>query len=319
MKIYEGNPCSICEQELKFDDDVVVCPYCGTPYHRDCYDKEGACRHSAEHGTFEWTSAVKHILVVDPSDKAVFAKAGFNRNDKNNAVTGSTQAGLKCPSCGTDCTEESVFCTTCGKPIHEKAQAAAKPELMPAMPIMNTSTLKNSDTFDDITVKDWTVYIGQNAPYYLMNFKKQDERGHKIGFTLSAALFAPYYFLYRKVWGIAIFSTILLFIFNIPSALVMLENVGYPLPAGLTIKELSEIASWTATITMVIRFLFGFFAVAIYRSHSAKVIKKWQKNAPSHEAYQSKLKSKAGPSRAVLYVIMGIGLFMMVSTRFLGL
>ena len=43
---------------MKFfdDEDIVVCPECGTPYHRECWNRVGTCIHSAEHGSYEWKS-----------------------------------------------------------------------------------------------------------------------------------------------------------------------------------------------------------------------------------------------------------------------
>lgn len=40
---FTGSKCIICENEFNDNDDIVVCPECGTPYHRECYQKEGKC------------------------------------------------------------------------------------------------------------------------------------------------------------------------------------------------------------------------------------------------------------------------------------
>lgn len=37
---YTGKKCPICSEKFKADDDIVVCPKCGAPYHRSCYEKE---------------------------------------------------------------------------------------------------------------------------------------------------------------------------------------------------------------------------------------------------------------------------------------
>ena len=34
---YTGIPCAACGKKFTAEDDVVVCPECGTPYHRACY------------------------------------------------------------------------------------------------------------------------------------------------------------------------------------------------------------------------------------------------------------------------------------------
>ena len=55
MYQFTGCPCSVCGKTLTDTDDIVVCPDCGAPYHRACYEKQGACVYAARHGTgFEW-------------------------------------------------------------------------------------------------------------------------------------------------------------------------------------------------------------------------------------------------------------------------
>ena len=55
MARYTNNHCPVCEQAFTDADDIVVCPECGTPYHRECWKKVGACVHEAEHAVgFEW-------------------------------------------------------------------------------------------------------------------------------------------------------------------------------------------------------------------------------------------------------------------------
>ena len=41
MPKYYGCPCEGCGKPLTLQDDIVVCPDCGAPYHRDCYEKLG--------------------------------------------------------------------------------------------------------------------------------------------------------------------------------------------------------------------------------------------------------------------------------------
>ncbi len=41
MPKYYGCPCEGCGKPLTLQDDIVVCPDCGAPYHRTCYEKMG--------------------------------------------------------------------------------------------------------------------------------------------------------------------------------------------------------------------------------------------------------------------------------------
>ena len=49
-------PAPYANKNSKKADDIVVCPDCGTPYHRECWKKVGVCVHQADHAAgFEWT------------------------------------------------------------------------------------------------------------------------------------------------------------------------------------------------------------------------------------------------------------------------
>lgn len=43
--------CPVCNKTFTENDDVVVCPECGTPHHRECYKSLGKCFNEALHGT----------------------------------------------------------------------------------------------------------------------------------------------------------------------------------------------------------------------------------------------------------------------------
>ena len=49
MNDYVGCVCSVCNKPFAAGDDIVVCPECGTPYHRACYQAAGGCVHEAQH------------------------------------------------------------------------------------------------------------------------------------------------------------------------------------------------------------------------------------------------------------------------------
>ena len=50
---YTGVECPVCKQKFNENDDVVVCPVCGTPHHRACYSRLGNCANESRHdGSF---------------------------------------------------------------------------------------------------------------------------------------------------------------------------------------------------------------------------------------------------------------------------
>ncbi len=46
-----GKKCACCGAYLFDEDDVVFCPVCGAPHHRDCYNAKGQCAFESLHGT----------------------------------------------------------------------------------------------------------------------------------------------------------------------------------------------------------------------------------------------------------------------------
>lgn len=52
MSIEQKNlSCSLCHSYLFQEDDVVYCPVCGAPHHRECYNSIGHCALEQTHGT----------------------------------------------------------------------------------------------------------------------------------------------------------------------------------------------------------------------------------------------------------------------------
>lgn len=47
----DGQSCALCHAYLFPEDDVVYCPECGAPHHRECYNSIGKCALEELHGT----------------------------------------------------------------------------------------------------------------------------------------------------------------------------------------------------------------------------------------------------------------------------
>ena len=50
MSEQTARECVFCHKPLTEQDDVVVCPECGAPYHRACYEQAGRCVFTEKHG-----------------------------------------------------------------------------------------------------------------------------------------------------------------------------------------------------------------------------------------------------------------------------
>ncbi len=288
MGKYEGIHCPICNKEFTETDDIVVCPECGAPHHRECYLKNGKCAFADKHGTGEtWHAPGNH-------------------------AEGTSGATVQCPSCGASNPAEGIFCTHCGKPLKGfgPQQGAQNPYGQPGfggnqqnpfgqpgmdqrpggpfgMPFGTYSMdpyggLSPEEEIDGVSVLELQEIVGENSAYYLPRFKQMSE-GKKTSWCWSGCFFSFYYFLYRKVYSMAIVSalisiliftgTTLLSMRTLPdlfSALTGIVAQGVQVDTAYLFKI--EMASQLVSIAVMA--IFGLFSTRLYKWHIFRKIKK---------------------------------------------
>ena len=200
---YIGNKCPVCEQYFHSDDDIVVCPDCGTPHHRACYESLGHCANQELH--------------QEGYD--------FSKDEKKNE---NADAAI-CHSCGKENDKYQFFCKYCGAPLQPEerkqstannAQNAQGPEQHSpfggavggapfAAPFLDPlgGVPAETDLGDDVTAGEAAKYVKQNTPYFIRIFSNIQSFGRS-KFNFSAALFSGGYLLYRKMYklGALIFA-----------------------------------------------------------------------------------------------------------------
>lgn len=194
---YTGETCPVCKLTFAEEDDIVVCPDCGTPHHRKCYLQNKRCAHVAAHATgFVWQPAEA------PESEAAQAP------NEQTAV---------CPHCGAKNPAEEPVCTSCGARLYHAAPQMPPmrppffPPVQPQTFRVGTDVLSPTDTIGGNSVNDTAEFVQANAGKYIAKFHKLDKTGKKLSWNWAAFLFAPYWFFYRKLYGVgAIFLALLL-------------------------------------------------------------------------------------------------------------
>lgn len=297
MKHLAG-PCPVCKKDLASTDDVVICPECGAPYHRVCYQQEGHCVFEDLHASgFEFSA----------SDEASTPGAA----PPPGVAPPPASQQVVCSSCNTANDSRNIFCESCGAPLHmtNTASGGASPQPEPGAqpfgvygyPIM----LNPNETIDGITIKDWAAYIGNSAQTYLMRFKQQAARDSKTGFMFSAFFLGPFYFAYRKMWGWAGLSFLLQILTTVPSVLLIMMSEGNPLVAGLSLTTMTNISNAVYYLGLGVQILCGVFAAYLYRKSAGKKIQALQKASTSDMEYQTSLAQKGGASVLGLLAVFG--------------
>lgn len=221
---YKGEKCFACNEIFNENDDVVVCPECGTPYHRECYKEQGQCINHQLHETGEgW----KRTITESPKTE----------NLSENSET-SEQHYKTCPRCLTKNNPNSDSCINCGATLTPDADETDEDELNSKMSdyFIGFDVSKPcfgfdpNEDFEGAKMSEIFSFVKTNTLYYIPIFKKMKSLGSKISFNLISFFFPYFYFANRKMWIMSLVSVLVTFILGIPSALIgFSDTVAYGL------------------------------------------------------------------------------------------
>lgn len=192
MRYYEGLQCPVCNKAFCDADDVVVCPKCGLPHHRECWKAIGVCAAQNDHDTpNQWNR-----------DKA--------RSENQKGYTppqGEPQNSQICPHCYTRNGEYSEFCSHCGRHLkatdwHSDLPMNEEPPVVQYTPFrmndVNPETYSAVERLGDFSAADLAAMVGTNTRYYIPRFRRIAQGGN-CGWNFCAFLFGPYWLLIRKI------------------------------------------------------------------------------------------------------------------------
>lgn len=250
---YTGETCPVCHAVFTDDDDIVVCPECGTPHHRKCYSENKECANAARHAEdFVWTPAAVETAQADPADAHTPAEA-----PPAVSVPKSTQPDghsiVFCPQCGAQNAAEEPVCTECGARLYNMQNQPFSPPIqlpdMSAHPFYAGGTvISPTDTLDGNTVGDTAEYVRLGVDQYIPKFYRLEKTGKKLSWNWAAFLFSPFWFFYRKLYAV---GGILLALMLIVTGATMtpqyqqafsayMEVVQQSATAGMTREEMLE-------------------------------------------------------------------------------
>lgn len=299
MYDFTGCECPACHKLFRDDDDIVVCPDCGTPYHRGCYQAEGRCLYTASHGPdFEW------------------------------APPRQPQQEVACARCGAMNELENRYCKSCGSPMTTNAGDAARygtaqndgrerprqsgPAVDQSFDYQTfyrdatnsnyTAPIDPNETLEGIPAAEWASYIGRSSYVYLHTFKRMELMGKKVAVSLSAMLFGPYYFFYRKAWKPAVVCFIISLLLNTPAYLWLMKLTESSLVAGLSAGTLEVLLQVASLLLLVFRLVCGLYGFYLYKKDSAARIQRIRQQFPDPEKRAFVLSAQGGTSWVAVIV-----------------
>ncbi len=182
MSEYIGSKCIVCGELFTKNDDIVVCPDCGTPYHRECYFKEGKCINTTLH-----------------SESSSWKPDNFFIPEEDNTE-------IECKNCGYMNANTGLFCKKCGFPLSRSTQNPnSNQRNIPPFFYGGGDSQNPKNEYleqleiDGIKISDYSTYIEKNQLYYLPQFLRFSKTNSQLSVNLSAMLFPEYFFFYRKM------------------------------------------------------------------------------------------------------------------------
>ena len=284
MSGYIGTRCIICSEKFTSEDDVVVCPECGTPYHRACYEKEGKC--------------VNEIL---------HKNGGSWKPSYDTGSDGSENQAVVCRFCGNTNPPLTLFCRRCGMPV----STISNENDMASQTVRGVNINENSDAYnrnfnggvqmnpflinfsdplcgydpeeqlDGVKMSELGDFVGTNTHYYLPIFKRFKVTKRSMSWNFCSALFPELYFSYRKMPLAALAAVIIRNITQLPQYIVLLsQSTGFgrlsEMAASVDIKSSAFNALFMLCSAMLYAFMFtaGIFGNKLYYNSAVKKIKR---------------------------------------------
>lgn len=304
---YIGEQCFCCGNKFDGNDDVVVCPDCGTPYHRECYKQAGECLNRELHESGE--SWKREITGQDDV-----------KDEK------------KCPHCQQKNSADAEKCSSCGRyfeqtdtPHEERLSHEEMASLFSQMDV-NKECLgfDPEEDYDGVALKDISSFVNSNTLYYIPLFKRMKSFGSKISFNAACLFFPYFYFANRKMWGWAVITALISLAFDIPAMLYIIGQQGEMLPYMGEIssfiisheKLLMNLSEAFNGIDWVVRLLMCLFGNWLYFRYVLRSVRKIKKGLSGQHDGSSVLRAKGGVQPLNILIIGVILMAMTVAVYF---
>ena len=273
--------CQICGGYLFDDDDIVVCPICGAPHHRDCYNSVGHCGDEDKHGT-----PLQY-------DKQIKKEETHNENNE------STDR-IICPNCGKLCKREDKFCPNCSAPLGTNSNRNMGNAPF-GVPFGNSFVIgpqdpcggvdPKADLGKGVKAREAADFVGIGSQRYRPLFSKFAKGFAKTSWNWAGFIFPAAWMFYRKMY----FKATAIFIALLATSLCSfpLSNaISEILPANFTNADLATLDFLSgkllaptivlliaAAVSLAIRILIAMFGDRIYKSHCIDKISEIKNNS----------------------------------------
>ncbi len=333
MQDYQNKSCGQCGEKFNETDEIAICPDCGTPIHRACWN--GHCPNEAKHAEgFDW-----------------------NKSEAAEAYKKTVDAGRPdrslCALCGEKADNDMIYCPDCGTAMHRGCYAAkgsCPNEENHNKDISDHEFFRNDGftheeiirigSFSDIingirknpvrdqqtgeeltchgvTQSELIAYLGEHGfttPRYLLLFLRMANSRKRASLNFFAGLLMPYYQFYQRMVGPATILLVINFILSLPSSIyqmnVMLNGTS---ASAMEMTGFGSVITVLSFIGVAIQILVAFFNDYFYMRWSVNRIlglREKYKNLPESQ-YHEALARAGAPKWS--YTLIGIAVSFVIS------
>lgn len=287
MPDYKKYKCPVCNKQFKDGDDIVVCPECGTPHHRECYKQTGHCVNQGLHKSgYSFIDSEKEKLKVEEQKETAKSFEGEYSGDYYYSP-------------------DDDFVAQAKKEVQEKKQASTDNDntdggffSIPTIQV-DESFYKMRGTIDGLSISDIAATVRTNVSRFIQIFKKQSKTKKKAGWNWAAFFFGSFYLLFRKMYkqGVAFFclamtsiiageAFILKFAPKYVSAVQNFVTQYASNPSGISTADAQKLLTTSDAINaqkivyiilavmLLLRIIEAIFADYFYKGTVASIIKK---------------------------------------------
>ncbi|MCQ2478160.1 MAG: DUF2628 domain-containing protein [Clostridia bacterium] len=264
MSIENNNKtCAFCHAYMFEDDDIVYCPTCGAPHHRNCYNEVGHCALNELHGTDkQYDKLLKQEPVIEKIEPQTV-------NDDTGYV--------KCAMCGEEFDSDERACPNCGAPNMPKLGGFAPFDLLGGVS-------PETDMGQGVTANEAKQFVFSNTQRYIPKFL-QFKNGIKSSWNWAAFLFPCGWFLSRKMYLNGLVTGVLSIVFTLLSV-PFSQSVNFSNAADYAsmVNEMNEILPKTDkfvltaffigfVLNLVLRIISALWGDRLYYKHTLNTVK----------------------------------------------
>ncbi len=249
--------CSGCKAYLFEEDDVVCCPICGAPHHRECWNALGDCALNEYHGT---ENQYKNVVGEEPQPTSDF---------EDEYTT--------CAFCKERYPKDEKICPKCSMPSQTKAGVKfISFDFLGGVPA-------DLDLGKGVTADEAKRFVFTNTQRYIPRFAKFAS-GFKSSWNWLAFLFPGVWMLSRKMYKSGIIVTaasVICTLLTIPMAME-LESMSPQNTTDFlrfmyeTLPNMDTVALMLsyigATAYTALRILIGIFGDNLYYRHTINTV-----------------------------------------------